>query len=174
MLRYALVLLLGAFMLLLGMTGLFHLGLPVLAGMLRLIALESMVLGALLLTLTAAVLTLRNIYLQLAGYFASAARVQRRLYFHAIQKARLSQLLPLQIAKLQYVADGKRRQLLKANQAKQVNSLVAIIKRDLATCKHQMSKDSYRLLLRQLSHYRREHDMQSLLQLQQQLHLSLK
>ncbi len=167
--RIALLLLSCAIMLFIVMTGLFNFGFRLLAELMRWIAAESLLVGALLLGVAGLAQLLSVLMRHCRSYFSASANQQRQLWYNLTKKTHSETQFRLKIQQIHYFAELKRRRLLAANNAKQSAQLCKCIQRDLKRLRPTLPAEQYRQLQRQSKACLRAADMQALIQLQQQL-----
>ncbi|MCX7084469.1 MAG: hypothetical protein NTY69_02930 [Methylococcales bacterium] len=112
----------------------------------------------------------------LATYFSSHERIQRRLLFISAKQTQLQQLFFFKSQKINYSHGINKKRLLKANNKKQIKELLALTNRDLHKLKNHLPKADYLYLKQTSRQFYNDDNLVALLELQQTIstHSSLK
>jgi hypothetical protein len=104
-----------------------------------------------------------------SDYFSAKQRLQRRLWFIQARQDQLKQLFYFRTVQINYFNERKRKQLLRANNHKHIQSLSKAIDKDLRSMKQQLSKSTYLQLQQENVQYRDQQQVEALLKLQQKI-----
>ena len=104
-----------------------------------------------------------------SDYFSPKQRLQRRLWFIQARQDQLKRLFYFRTVQINYFNERKRKQLLRANNRKHIQSLSKAIDKDLRSMKQQLSKSRYLQLQQENIQYRDQQQVESLLKLQQKI-----
>ena len=100
-------------------------------------------------------------------YFSKTERSQRELLFIETKQQQSTELFLNRALKIRYLAEIKRKRLLKSNQRKHINALSKAINKQLKSL--NLPKDTLKQLQQQNRLYRNQHNSAALLQLQKKL-----
>lgn len=131
---------------------------------------SAMLLSALAVLILTALLAMPKIIMRsVLNYFSARERLQRRLLFVQAQQERVRQLFHFRTLKIKYLNELRRKRLLKANNRKHIRSLSKSIHKDLLAIKRKLPKTTFKQLRQDNIRYRKQQDIESLLQLQQKI-----
>jgi predicted membrane metal-binding protein len=159
----------AAFAVFLSVDLLLWLAVPGLPGLLTQLGLLTL-LSAFALLLTAGLfVVIKLVIAACSDYFSAKQRLQRRLWFIQARQDQLKQLFYFRTVQINYFNERKRKQLLRANNRKHIQSLSKAIDKDLRSMKQQLSKSRYQQLQQENIQYRDQQEVESLLKLQQKI-----
>ena len=169
LIRITLLLMFAAFAVFLSVDLLLWLAVPGLPGLLTQLGLLTL-LSAFALLLTAGLLVvIKLVIAACSDYFSTKQRLQRRLWFIEARQDQLKQLFYFRTVQINYFNERKRKQLLRANNRKHIQSLSKAIDKDLRLMKQQLSKSTYQQLQQENAQYRDQQQVEALLKLQQKI-----
>ena len=169
LIRITLLLMFAAFAVFLSVDLLLWLAVPGLPGLLTQLGLLTL-LSAFALLLTAGLfVVIKLVIAACSDYFSAKQRLQRRLWFIQARQDQLKQLFYLRTVQINYFNDRQRKQLLRANNRKHIQSLSKAIDKDLRSMKQQLSKSRYLQLQQENIQYREQQQVEALLKLQQKI-----
>lgn len=119
--------------------------------------------GAMLLNAVHA--TIRSV----GNYFSSKQRAERRLLFVQAKQEQVQRLFYFKTRQIKYFNELRRKRLLARNNRKHIRSLSRVIDKDLALLKAKLPMATYRQLQQDNIRYRKQQDIQALLQLQHKI-----
>ena len=169
LIRITLLLMFAAFAVFLSVDLLLWLAVPGLPGLLTQLGLLTL-LSAFALLLTAGLfVVIKLVIVACSDYFSAKQRLQRRLWFIQARQDQLKQLFYFRTVQINYFNERKRKQLLRANNRKHIQSLSKAIDKDLRSMKQQLSKSTYLQLQQENVQYRNQQQVEALLKLQQKI-----
>jgi len=169
LIRITLLLMFAAFAVFLSVDLLLWLAVPGLPGLLTQLGLLTL-LSAFALLLTAGLfVVIKLVIAACSDYFSSRQRLQRHLWFIQARQDQLKQLFYFRTVQINYFNERKRKQLLRANNRKHIQSLSKAIDKDLRSMKQQLSKSRYLQLQQENIQYREQQQVEALLKLQQKI-----
>jgi len=169
LIRITLLLMFAAFAVFLSVDLLLWLAVPGLPGLLTKLGLLTL-LSAFALLLTAGLfVVIKLVIAACSDYFSAKQRLQRRLWFIQGRQDQLKQLFYFRTVQINYFNERKRKQLLRANNRKHIQSLSKAIDKDLQSIKQQLSKTSYLQLRQENVQYRDQQDFEALLKVQKKI-----
>jgi hypothetical protein len=131
---------------------------------------SAMLLSALTVLILTALLAMPKIIMRsVLNYFSAGERLHRRLLFVQAQQERVRRLFHFRTLKLKYLNELRRKRLLKADNRKHIRSLSKSIHKDLLAIKRKLPKTTFKQLRQDNIRYRKQQDIESLLQLQQKI-----
>jgi hypothetical protein len=131
---------------------------------------SAMLLSALAVLILTALLAMPKIIVRsVLNYFSARERLHRRLLFVQAQQERVRQLFHFRTLKIKYLNELRRKRLLKANNRKHIRSLSKSIHKDLLAIRKELPKTTFKQLRQDNIRYRKQQDIESLLQLQQKI-----
>lgn len=104
-----------------------------------------------------------------AEYFSASQRMQRRIWFIQGQQNRLERLFYFKAKQINYINERKRKRLLIADNQRQIKALAAVVAQDLLVIKPKLSKTRFKQLQQEHTRYRKQLDVDALLELQQKI-----
>ena len=143
-----------------------HLGLAVLTGLIYGLAGKIMLLAFGLLMLLGSGLVLQAIYKELAAYLRREASALRRVLTLQMRKESNNQLIQQEKKQLRYWQEFKRQRLLAANNKKHSQDLYNAISAEL---QKSITAERYKVLQKQLKHYRKQANPDAMLALRAQV-----
>ncbi|NOT86357.1 MAG: hypothetical protein HOP02_16595 [Methylococcaceae bacterium] len=167
--RLALYLWAIAIAMFIAMAGFSHSGWLALSNHLLSVGTESLLTGSALLIILGLSVLLQTIFQQVRRYFSAYASGQRRLWFNVLKRENCLKHLAGKKQQYLYFTEFKRKHLLQANNLKHTQQLSKNIQRDLKRVNTTLSTHAYQHLQKQLNGYIRQQDVESLLELQQQI-----
>jgi len=169
LIRITLLLMFAAFAVFLSVDLLLWLAVPGLPRLLTQLGLLTL-LSAFALLLTAGLfVVIKLVIAACSDYFSAKQRLQRRLWFIQARQDQLKQLFYFRTVQINYFNERKRKQLLRANNRKHIQSLSKAIDKDLRSMKQQLSKPTYLKLQQENARYRDQQQVEALLKLQQKI-----
>ena len=169
LIRITLLLMFAAFAVFLSADLLLWLAVPGLPRLLTQLGLLTL-LSAFALLLTAGLfVVIKLVIAACSDYFSAKQRLQRRLWFIQARQDQLKQLFYFRTVQINYFNERKRKQLLRANNRKHIQSLSKAIDKDLRSMKQQLSKSTYLQLQQENAQYRDQQQVEALLKLQQKI-----
>lgn len=169
LIRITLLLMFAAFAVFLSVDLLLWLAVPGLPRLLTQLGLLTL-LSAFALLLTAGLfVVIKLVIAACSDYFSAKQRLQRRLWFIQARQDQLKQLFYFRTVQINYFNERKRKQLLRANNRKHIQSLSKAIDKDLRSMKQQLSKSTYLQLQQENAQYRDQQQVEALLKLQQKI-----
>ena len=169
LIRITLLLMFAAFAVFLSVDLLLWLAVPGLPGLLTQLGLLTL-LSAFALLLTAGLfVVIKLVIAACSDYFSAKQRLQRRLWFIQGRQDQLKQLFYFRTVQINYLNERKKKQLLRANNRKHIQSLSKAIDKDLRSMKQQLSKSRYLQLQQENIQYRDKQQVEALLKLQQKI-----
>jgi hypothetical protein len=102
-------------------------------------------------------------------FFSATHRMQRRLLFIQARQEQLKRLLYARTLQIRYFTQLKKKRLLNRNNHKHIKALSKAIDNDLLALKSRLPKNLYLQLQQENAHYRKQHNSEALLQLQQKI-----
>ena len=169
LIRITLLLMFAAFAVFLSVDLLLWLAVPGLPRLLTQFGLLTL-LSAFALLLTAGLfVVIKLVIAACSDYFSAKQRLQRRLWFIQARQDQLKQLFYFRTVQINYFNERKRKQLLRANNRKHIQSLSKAIDKDLRLMKQQLSKSTYQQLQQENAQYRDQQQVEALLKLQQKI-----
>ncbi|MGZ5050578.1 MAG: hypothetical protein ACXWF8_00995 [Methylobacter sp.] len=103
------------------------------------------------------------------NYFSSKQRAERRLWFAQARRDRVKRLLYFKTRQIKYFNELRRKRLLARNNRKHIRALSRAIDKDLALLKAKLPMVTYRQLRQDNIRYRKQQDIEALLQLQHKI-----
>ena len=169
LIRITLLLMFAAFAVFLSVDLLLWLAVPGLPQLLTQLGLLTL-LSAFALLLTAGLfVVIKLVIAACSDYFSSRQRLQRHLWFIQARQDQLKQLFYFRTVQINYFNERKRKQLLRANNRKHIQSLSKAIDKDLRSMKQKLSKSTYLQLQQENVQYRNQQQVEALLKLQQKI-----
>jgi hypothetical protein len=169
LIRITLLLMFAAFAVFLSVDLLLWLAVPGLPPLLTQLGLLTL-LSAFALLLTAGLfVVIKLVIAACSDYFSAKQRLQRRLWFIQARQDQLKQLFYFRTVQINYFNERKRKQLLRANNRKHIQSLSKAIDKDLRSMKPHLSKSRYLQLQQENIQYRDQQQVESLLKLQKKI-----
>ncbi|MEQ1529817.1 MAG: hypothetical protein ABL925_10910 [Methylococcales bacterium] len=167
--RVFLLLVFAALSLFLSLDILLWLGVPSLANLSARLAVLVLLSAFALLLMTGLAALAKAILTSLKQYFSAGRRMQRQLWFTHSQQERLQKLFHFKTLKLRYVHDLKRKQLLTADDRRQVRALSKAIQKELSALKTRLPAPIFTQLQQECKRHQKQHDVTALLELQQKI-----
>ena len=169
LIRITLLLMFAAFAVFLSVDLLLWLAVPGLPGLLTQLGLLTLLSAFALLLIAGLFVVIKLVIAACFDYFSSRQRLQRHLWFIQARQDQLKQLFYFRTVQINYFNERKRKQLLRANNRKHIQSLSKAIDKDLRSMKQQLSKSRYQQLQQENIQYRDQQQVESLLKLQQKI-----
>jgi hypothetical protein len=169
LIRITLLLMFAAFAVFLSVDLLLWLAVPGLPGLLTQLGLLTLLSAFALLLIAGLFVVIKLVIAACSDYFSSRQRLQRHLWFIQARQDQLKQLFYFRTVQINYFNERKRKQLLRANNRKHIQSLSKAIDKDLRSMKQQLSKSRYLQLQQENIQYRDQQQVESLLKLQQKI-----
>jgi hypothetical protein len=169
LIRITLLLMFAAFAVFLSVDLLLWLAVPGLPGLLTQLGLLTLLSAFALLLIAGLFVVIKLVIAACSDYFSSRQRLQRHLWFIQARQDQLKQLFYFRTVQINYFNERKRKQLLRANNRKHIQSLSKAIDKDLRSMKQQLSKSRYQQLQQENIQYRDQQQVESLLKLQQKI-----
>lgn len=167
--KIVLLLTLAAFCMIMLADLLLSLSLPSLPELLTQLGIITLLSAFLLLVATGLLMVIKRTLLTWRVYFSASQRLQRRLWFIQAKQDRLVRLLYFKTVQISYFKQLKIKQLLKANDQKQLQTISKKIVRDLSRLKRQLPKATYVQLQQEHKRWLALGDLDALLTLQQKI-----
>lgn len=168
--RIALLLLAGAFIMMASADLLTELTLPILPDFITQLGLGLLLSAFALLVIMGLFALGTHIIQAVTTYCSATQRRQRRVLFIENKQAQLKQLFYYRARRISYVHELSRQQLLRRNNRQQLAALSNAIEQDLKTLKPRVSRETLKQLQQQNRHYYQQQDSAALIQLQQKIH----
>ena len=169
LIRITLLLMFAAFAVFLSVDLLLWLAVPGLPGLLTQLGLLTL-LSAFALLLTAGLfVVIKLVIVACSDYFSAKQRLQRRLWFIQARQDQLKQLFYFRTVQINYFNERKKKQLLRANNRKHIQSLSKAIDKELRSMQQKLSKSTYLQLQQENAQYRDQQQVEALLKLQQKI-----
>ena len=169
LIRITLLLMFAAFAVFLSVDLLLWLAVPGLPGLLTQLGLLTLLSAFALLLIAGLFVVIKLVIAACSDYFSSRQRLQRHLWFIQARQDQLKQLFYFRTVQINYFNERKRKQLLRANNRKHIQSLSKAIDKDLRSMKQQLSKSRYLQLQQENIQYRDQQQVEALLKLQQKI-----
>ena len=169
LIRITLLLMFAAFAVFLSVDLLLWLAVPGLPQLLTQLGLLTLLSAFALLLIAGLFVVIKLVITACSDYFSSRQRLQRHLWFIQARQDQLKQLFYFRTVQINYFNERKRKQLLRANNRKHIQSLSKAIDKDLRSMKQQLSKSRYQQLQQENIQYRDQQQVESLLKLQQKI-----
>jgi len=169
LIRITLLLMFAAFAVFLSVDLLLWLAVPGLPQLLTQLGLLTLLSAFALLLIAGLFVVIKLVIAACSDYFSSRQRLQRHLWFIQARQDQLKQLFYFRTVQINYFNERKRKQLLRANNRKHIQSLSKAIDKDLRSMKQLLSKSRYQQLQQENIQYRDQQQVESLLKLQQKL-----
>ena len=169
LIRITLLLMFAAFAVFLSVDLLLWLAVPGLPVYMTQLGLLTLLSAFALLLIAGLFATIKLIIAACSHYFSSRQRLQRQLWFIQARQDQLKQLFYFRTVQINYFNERKRKQLLRANNRKHIQSLSKAIDKDLRSMKQQLSKSRYLQLQQENIQYREQQQVEALLKLQQKI-----
>ncbi|MEI7993491.1 MAG: hypothetical protein WCH01_01180 [Methylococcaceae bacterium] len=169
LIRITLLLMFAAFAVFLSVDLLLWLAVPGLPQLLTQLGLLTLLSAFALLLIAGLFVVIKLVIAACSDYFSSRQRLQRHLWFIQARQDQLKQLFYFRTVQINYFNERKRKQLLRANNRKHIQSLSKAIDKDLRSMKQQLSKSRYQQLQQENIQYRDQQQVESLLKLQQKI-----
>jgi len=167
--RIALLLIAGAFILMVSADLLTELTLPILPDFITQLAV-GLLLSAFALLLTMGLLLIGKQVIQTVDdYFSATQRGQRRVLFIQNEQQRLKRLFHYRAVYINYVHELKKQQLLRRNNRQHLAALSNAIDQDLKALKNTLPKTTLKQLQQENRYYCQQQDSAALVQLQQKI-----
>lgn len=167
--RIALLLLAGAFILMASADLLTELPLPYLPDFITQLGVGLLLCAFALLSMMGLLFIGKHISQAISHYFSATQRGQRRVLFIQTKQAQFKQLFHYRTVRLNYDHELKRQHLLHRNNRQQLAALSKAIDHDLHTLKNTLPKTMLKQLQQENRHYCQQQDSEALLQLQQKI-----
>ena len=169
LIRITLLLMFAAFAVFLSVDLLLWLAVPGLPQLLTQLGLLTLLSAFALLLIAGLFVVIKLVIAACSDYFSSRQRLQRHLWFIQARQDQLKQLFYFRTVQINYFNERKRKQLLRANNRKHIQSLSKAIDKDLRSMKQLLSKSRYQQLQQENIQYRDQQQVESLLKLQQKI-----
>jgi hypothetical protein len=167
--RIALLLLAGAFILMVSADLLTELALPYLPEFITQLGLGLLLCAFAVLLIMGLFVISKQILRTLITYFSATQRGQRRVLFIQTKQAQLKQLFYCRALRINYVHELTRQQLLRRNNHQHLAALSKAIDQDLKALKNHLPTSTLKQLQQENRRYRQQQDTAALLQLQQKI-----
>jgi hypothetical protein len=168
--RIALLLIPGALLCFLLGDFLVQLGLSEIAGIVIVSGISLLFAGFAVVFTAMVLLMMRHILEAFVGYFSREQRQMRGLLFNQTKLLQLKQLYKHKKIQLEYFSRLKRKQLLKANDLKEIYSLSMMIAKELKALRKNIPENLYSQFQNENKIYIKQNDSDSLIQLHKKLH----
>jgi hypothetical protein len=167
--RIALFLIFAAFAVFLSVDLLLWLAVPVLPGLMTRVGLAGLLSAFTILLISGLFMVGKRIIRSCFFYFSAEQRAQRRLWFIQTKQEQIKRLFYFQTLQINYFHELKKNRLLRTNNRRHIQSLSKAIDKDLQTIKKQLPVTAYQQLQKANLHFRKQQDIEALLELQQQI-----
>ncbi|MDP3010428.1 MAG: hypothetical protein Q8N30_15340 [Methylococcales bacterium] len=167
--RIALLLLAGAFIMMASADLLTELTLPILPDFITQLGL-GLLLSAFALLIIMGLFALGTQIIQaVISYCSATQRGQRRLLFIQTKQAQLKQMFYYRAVRISYVNERTRQQLIHNNNCQHLAALSKAIEQDLNALKPRVSRETLKQLQQENRYYYQQQDSAELIQLQQKI-----